>query len=124
MTYADYAIAFNSGLHLVYWVDILMTIERAPRKLFHIVGLLLLITTFGSMGYHLIEKWSFMDALYMTIITLATVGYAEIHPLSQAGRVFTMFLIMGGMGFLLYSITEATAFLVEGEMSGYLRRKK
>lgn len=98
--------------------------HEAPRKLLYIIGLLFFITTAGSLGYHLIEGWPFFDALYMTIITLATVGYGETHPLSPAGRTFTMFLIMGGMGFILYSITEATAFLVEGEMSGYLRRRR
>jgi voltage-gated potassium channel len=60
----------------------------------------------------------------MTVITLATVGYGEIHPLSHAGRMFTVFLIFGGMGILLYGVTEMTAFLVEGEMTGYLRRRK
>ena len=101
-----------------------MKIQSAPRKILGILGLLFFITTSGSIGYHLIEGWSYFDALYMTVITLATVGYGETHPLSTPGRIFTVFLIMGGMGFLLYSITEATAFLVEGEMTGYLRRRK
>lgn len=94
-----------------------------PRKIFQIVALLLFILCTGIVGYHLLEGWSWFDALYMTVITLATVGYGEIHALSFSGRVFTIFLIFGGMGILLYGVTEMTAFVVEGEMTGYLRRR-
>lgn len=115
----------NSFPFLLYLhVGPTIKIQDAPRKILLILGMLFFITAAGSIGYHLIEGWPYFDALYMTVITLATVGYGETHPLSIPGRVFTLFLIMGGMGFLLYSITEATAFLVEGEMSGYLRRRK
>ncbi|MBI5464511.1 MAG: potassium channel protein, partial [Ignavibacteriales bacterium] len=61
--------------------------------------------------------------LYMTVITLATVGYGETHPLSTGGRVFTMAMILGGMSIILYALTEVTAFIVEGEMTGLLRRR-
>jgi len=94
-----------------------------PLKIFQIIALLLFILCSGVIGYHLIEGWSLFDALYMTVITLATVGYGEIHTLSHAGRIFTIFLIFGGMGILLYGVTEMTAFVVEGEMTGYLRRR-
>lgn len=95
-----------------------------PRKLIQISSVVFLILCSGVLGYHLIEGWTFFDSLYMTVITLATVGYGEIHPLSHAGRLFTVFLIFGGMGILLYGVTEMTAFFVEGEMTGYLRRRK
>ncbi|MEX2115314.1 MAG: potassium channel protein [Bacteroidota bacterium] len=95
-----------------------------PRKLLQISSVVVLILCSGVLGYHIIEGWTFFDALYMTVITLATVGYGEVHSLSQAGRIFTVFLIFGGMGILLYSVTEMTAFFVEGEMTGYLRRRK
>src|SRR3972149_2536720 len=94
-----------------------------PLKIFQIIALLLFILCSGVIGYHLIEGWSLFDALYMTVITLATVGYGEIHTLPHAGRIFTIFLIFGGMGILLYGVTEMTAFVVEGEMTGYLRRR-
>ena len=94
-----------------------------PRKLLQIIALTVFILSTGIIGYHLIEGWPWFDALYMTVITLATVGYGEIHALSYAGRVFTIFLIFGGMGILLYGVTEMTAFVVEGEMTGYLRRR-
>lgn len=95
-----------------------------PLRIFQIGGTLILIFVAGIAGYHIIEGWGWFDALYMTVITLATVGYGEVHPLSFAGRVFTIFLIFSGMGILLYGVTELTAFLVEGEMTGYLRRTK
>jgi voltage-gated potassium channel len=89
-----------------------------------IVLMLLAILFIGAFGYHFIEGWTFFDALYMTVITLATVGYGETHPLSNAGRVFTIFLILGGIGIITYGVTTVTALLVEGEMNGYLRRRR
>jgi voltage-gated potassium channel len=53
----------------------------------------------GTCGYMFIEGWAFDDALYMTIITLATVGYGEVHQISDTGRLFTMILIVGGVGY-------------------------
>ncbi|MCX6143620.1 MAG: potassium channel protein [Ignavibacteriales bacterium] len=94
------------------------------REALRIVSLLGSILLVGVAGYHFIEGWSLFDALYMTVITLATVGYGETHPLSTTGRVFTMFLILGGMGMILYGVSRITSFVVEGEMSGILRRRR
>jgi hypothetical protein len=60
----------------------------------------------GTAGYQLIEGWNPFDALYMAVITLTTVGFMEIHPLSPAGRVFTMLLALGGVFTLFYVATE------------------
>ena len=86
--------------------------------------LLIVVFLFGISGYMVIEKWGFLDSLYMTVITIATVGYMEVHPLSAQGRIFTIFLIIFGMGVLLFGISTFTAFLVEGELNELLRRKK
>jgi voltage-gated potassium channel len=75
-------------------------------------------------GYHLIEGWDYFDSFYMTVITLATVGFSETHPLTSGGRLFTVFLIMGGLGIITYGVTAITTFVVEGEMRGYLRRNR
>lgn len=91
-----------------------------------LVILLLLFGVFlsGIAGYMIIEGWGLLDSLYMTVITLASVGFMEVHDLSSKGRVFTIFLIIFGMGILLSGISTFTAFLVEGELSEILRRRK
>jgi voltage-gated potassium channel len=96
----------------------------AARNALHIVYILLVILIIGTLGYHFVEGWTLFDSLYMSVITLATVGYGETHPLSWYGRVFTMFLIVGGMGILLYGISELTQFIVQGGIAGILRRRK
>lgn len=97
-----------------------MKSEHNPLQ---IVWLLLFTLIAGAIGYHFIEHWPWLDAIYMTIITLATVGYGETHPLSDLGRVFTMILIMGGMGVILYCLSELTEFVVQGGIIGILRRR-
>ena len=86
--------------------------------------LLLAVLMSGAVGYQLIEGWSFFDGLYMTVITVASVGYGETHPLSDTGRVFTMVLILFGSGILIYSVSMITALIVEGELTDVLKRMK
>ena len=62
-----------------------------------VMGLLFILVTFGTSGYMIIEGWSLLDALYMTIITMTTIGYAEVKLLSSAGRIFTIGLIVIGV---------------------------
>jgi voltage-gated potassium channel len=88
---------------------------------FLLLGLVFLL---GISGYMIIEGWDFLDSIYMTVITIASVGYMEVNSLSSHGRVFTIFLIIFGMGVLLFGISTFTAFLVEGELSEMLRRRK
>ncbi|MCR4294305.1 MAG: NAD-binding protein [Elusimicrobia bacterium] len=78
----------------------------------------------GTFGYRFIEGWPLFDSLYMTVITIATVGYGETHPLSHAGRVFTMFMILGGIGVFTYGFTAITAIVVEGELAKAFRRMR
>lgn len=94
------------------------------KKLIRTISVLALILLFGTFGYMFIEKWRFFDSLYMTVITLATVGYGETHPLTLYGRIFTIFLILSGMSILLYTVSSITSFVVEGELSQIFRRKK
>lgn len=77
------------------------------------IGLLLAL---GTSGYMVIEGWSFLDALYMTVTTLVTVGYGEIHPLSSIGRIFTIGLIVLGVGGVLYTFTTVMQFVFEGHL--------
>jgi voltage-gated potassium channel len=83
-----------------------------------------LLLALGTIGYMLIEGWGLIDSLYMTVITLATVGYGEVHEVSQPGRVFTVILIVLGVGFFLYVVGNIIQFLVEGRMRIILGRRK
>jgi len=87
------------------------------RRLGFALILLSIVFIAGISGYMLIEGWGLLDFFYMTVITIASVGYMEVNPLSPQGRIFTILLIIFGMGILLFGITTFTAFLVEGELS-------
>ncbi len=78
----------------------------------------------GTMGYHLIEHWNLWDSFYMTVITVTTVGYREVAPLSNLGRAFTIFLIFSGMGAIFYFLTRIIQFTIEGELSGGIRTRR
>jgi voltage-gated potassium channel len=99
-------------------------ILRAHRRILYSLAALLLIVLAGTLGYHWIEGWTLFDGLYMTVITLATIGYTEVHQMSHAGRVFTLVLIVVGVttfGFLLSYVTQA---LVESQLAAALGRRK
>lgn len=78
----------------------------------------------GTLGYIIIEGWHPFDALYMTVITLATVGYGEVHPVSPAGRWFTLALIFLGVGYFLYVAGNIIQYLVEGRIRLIFGRRK
>ena len=89
--------------------------------------LLALVVSVGTVGYRLLLHAPWLDGLYMTVITLSTVGYGEVVPGlagSVKGRIFTMGLILVGMGLLLYVLSSTTAFFVEGELTNLIRRRK
>ena len=88
------------------------------------VCLSIALLAIGSLGYMLIEGWGFLDSIYMTVITLATVGYGETHTLSVAGRIFTLVLILLGVGYFLYVVGAIIQFLVEGRIRVVLGRRK
>ena len=78
---------------------------RLPRRILALICVPIALVLIGTLGYRIIEhgKYSWLDAVYMTIITLSTIGYGETRPLSDTGRVFTIFLILGGVFSLAYS---------------------
>jgi voltage-gated potassium channel len=88
----------------------------AWRRLEFGILLFLVLMGIGVAGYAGIEGWSFMDALYMTVITVTTVGFQEVHPLSTGGRIFTMFLIVLGVGTALYILVGVVTLVIEGEL--------
>jgi voltage-gated potassium channel len=93
------------------------------RLLFGIYGLTGIILV-GVAGFMIIEGWSFLDALYMTVITITTVGYTEVHPLSTGGRIFCVFLIIGGVGGALYALTGIVGYIVQGYFGTRLGRRR
>jgi len=82
------------------------------------------ITAVGVLGYILFEGWSFMDALYMTVITLTTVGYREVRDLDTSGQLWTMVLLITGVGTLFYAAISAVEIAVEGAVQGYFERRR
>lgn len=78
----------------------------------------------GTAGYWQIEGWSFVDALYMSVITLTTVGFAEIHPLGTAGRLFTMALSLGGIFTMFFATTEVLRRWTNGELRSLLGKQR
>lgn len=95
------------------------------RKRLILSGVLLcLIISFGTAGFIVIEGWSFLDSIYMTIITLSTVGYKEVHDLSTHGKIFIMFLIIGGVGTVFYALSIWAKLLLEGELQELFGRKR
>ncbi|MCH7760166.1 potassium channel protein [candidate division TA06 bacterium] len=86
--------------------------------------LLLFWVLLGAIGFSLIEKWSFIDSLYMTIITISTVGYGEVHTLSPMGRIFASFIIVAGIGTAVYAFTRLGQLVFEGELLDLFGRRK
>jgi len=78
----------------------------------------------GTIGFHIIEDYPYFDAFYMTLITITTVGYSEIHPLSFHGRIFNSFLLFFGAGIMLQAITIVAQLVVEKEFGELLGRRK
>jgi voltage-gated potassium channel len=98
--------------------------QRIRRTALATTWLVLGILVIGTGGYTLLEGWSLLDSLFMTVITLATIGYGEVHPLTSAGRVFTVLIIFIGVGTLGYALAEVTAFLAGGGVRAYRRRER
>ncbi len=86
--------------------------------------LLTALLIIGTLGFELIEGWDLLDSLYMTVITISTVGYGEIRPLSDEGIVFTIFLIVMGMSIAVYAFTVIGRAAVEGELYELRRMRK
>ena len=95
------------------------------NRLLWMLGISASLVLIGTLGYWLIEeKYTLFDALYMTVITLTTVGYGEVHELTPAGRVFTILLLLGGVITFFFTTTEVIRWIVSGEMNQLLGRQR
>jgi voltage-gated potassium channel len=83
-----------------------------------------IITVVGLLGYMVLEGWSFIDALYMTVITLTTVGYKEVRTLDTTGQLWTIVLLITGVGTLFYAAVSSVELVVEGTIRGYFGRRR
>jgi len=88
------------------------------------VLLVALVLVAGTIGYMVVEGWSAWDALYMTVTTVTTVGFREVHPLSWRGQAFTVVLIIGGVSTVLYTLSLLAAGLVEGRIGRRFEQRR
>lgn len=86
--------------------------------------LILAVMLAGTAGYVLVEGWSWWDAFYMTVITITTVGYEEVHPLTKAGQALTIVIILGGVSTFFYGFTQFTALIAGGHFSERRERRR
>ena len=78
----------------------------------------------GTVGYHTLEGYTWLEALYMTTITLSTVGFREVRPLSPTGQIFTILLLAGGLGVVFYTAVTVVEKVVEGEFQQFFGRRR
>ena len=98
--------------------------ERFRKRFILIASALLLTQAGGTLGFILIDHYPVFDAFYMTLITITTVGYGEIHPLSHAGRVFNSFLIFFGVTIMLLAVGGMTQAIIELELNQYFGKRR
>src|SRR3954447_18478936 len=78
----------------------------------------------GTLGFMIIEDFNFLDALYMTIITVTTIGYKEVRPLSDAGKVFDIILIVISFSTFTYALARLTQYIASGELGAYFKNRR
>lgn len=97
---------------------------RSLRHL-RLIGLALtVLLMMGAVGFHFIEGWPWFDGLYMVVTTFTTIGYQEVHPLSHAGRIFNLVLIVSGVSLVFLGIGTLTQALLEFELGNFFGRRK
>ncbi len=97
---------------------------RLVRRIFLIAALILLTLGIGTLGFRAIEGYSLFDGFYMTLITITTVGYEEIHPLSRAGRMFNSFLIFFGVSAMFFALGTMTQTIIEMQLQDRYGRRR
>jgi len=101
--------------------------DTTRRQLRRAIAVFVSVTVLGACGYYVIERpnnWSLLDAIYMSVITVSTVGFTEVHEPGPVGRVFTIFLILIGVGSFAYLATSVANYIITGEMQGYWSHRR
>ncbi len=101
--------------------DGLQRFRVSVERLATAIGLLVMAILTGMLGYRYLEDFTWFEAYYMSLVTLSTVGFGEVFPLSFEGRVFTSFLILFNIGFFAYAISTITSILTDGELKKFLK---
>ncbi|MGD8962031.1 MAG: potassium channel protein [Desulfobacterales bacterium] len=97
---------------------------EGTRHLVFCISISILILAAGTFGYMAIEGWPFIDAIYMTVITISTVGFKEVNQVGEGGRIFTIILVFCGVGFSLYVAAAVVQFMVEGRIRIIMGRRR
>jgi voltage-gated potassium channel len=102
----------------------MLSVIKSYYRFFTPLIIMLTLWLIGTIGYVLIDNYTWFDAFYMTIITVATVGYGEVQPLSDAGKIFTAFLIITSFGTFAYAVSSITKFVFDGEFNDFYKNRK
>lgn len=94
------------------------------RKIIIIAVIFLALLFGGAFGYMILENTGFWMGMYLTVITVFTVGYGDIVPIHPSGRVFTVFLVISSVSFVMYTFSKITETMIEGELRGLYKRRK
>ncbi len=97
---------------------------KTSRNLKFLAAALAFVVALGTAGFHYIEGWPWFDGFYMVVTTLTTIGYQEIHPLSHAGRVFNVIIILGGVSLVFLAVGSLTQALLEFELQNFFGRRR
>ena len=92
------------------------------KRLLYVVILLMIIFFGGATFYHYVERWRYIDALYFSAATMTTVGYGDITPKTDAGKIFTIIFVFAGVGIALYSLSLLASHFVEAREEFWLQR--
>lgn len=98
--------------------------NKPERHFILALSTLAVVVVGGTVGYTIIEGWNTLDALFMTVISLTTVGFGEVHPLSPAGKVFTLMVILGGVLLVALAVSIGSKIVLEGQLENILGRRK
>lgn len=98
--------------------------QPALRRVLGVLALVAVLLIFGTLGFHWVEGWTLFEGFYMTLMTLTTVGYGELHPLSSSGRIVAAALMLGGVTAVFVSIGVLVDFIIKLELADYFGRKR
>jgi len=98
--------------------------QQALRRILWVVALMSTLLVFGTLGFHWVEGWTYFDGFYQTLMSLTTVGYGEMHPLSFSGRIVASALMLGGVVAVFVSIGVLVDLLIKLELADYFGRKR